>query len=105
MNLQKGTTGKVITLPQQIRALNNYGDIHVFFEKASDNRENNKDIEYILKIGSNTIGNNAQVKLELINEIQKVGLENNTDVKYFDFVKINGNRMFRDSKRGERFGR
>ncbi|MBE6065545.1 tRNA lysidine(34) synthetase TilS [Clostridium cochlearium] len=103
LNLQKGTTGKVITLPQQIRALNNYGDIHVFFEKASDNRENNKDIEYILKIGSNTIGNNAQVKLELINEIQKDGMENNTYVKYFDFDKINGNIMFRYRKNGDRF--
>lgn len=103
LNLQKGSTGKFITLPEKIKALNNYGDIHIFFEEFSDNKGENKEKEQILEIGNNIINSNIKIQLELTNEIHKDIMAKDVYVKYFDFDKINGNIMFRYRKDGDRF--
>ena len=103
LNLQKGSTGKLITLPEKIRALNNYGDIHIYIENFLDNKDENKEVEHILEMGTNVIGSNMKVELELINEIHKDIMERDIYVKYFDFDKVNGNIMFRYRKSGDRF--
>ena len=103
LKLQNGKTGRYITLPEKIRAVNNYGDIQLFFEKDTDNKKKNEEEKYILQIGTNIINSRTKVYLELINEMNKEIIRKDPYVKYFDFDKFNGNIMFRYRKNGDRF--
>lgn len=103
IKVQRGSTGKAIMLPNNIRVLNNYGDINLYFssiEETSDNKG-----EYKLLVNNNNklddIGLN--IILEVIDNKEKVNFDDDMLIKYFDFDKVNGEIKLRYRKNGDRF--
>ncbi len=102
INIQRHSTGKIVMLPNNIEALNNYGDIHVYVRK--NKKVGNKE-EYNLIVDCensiNKIGLSISLKL-IKNNIHK-DLEKNNLIKYFDYDKMNGDIKLRYRRNGDKF--
>lgn len=103
IDLQKGSTGKLIMLPNDLIAQNNYGDIHII-KKTQENQKVTHDLnEYKLNFGENHIKNlGLKITIEQISSSNK-NYEDLENVKYFDMDKITGDLMLRFRKEGDRF--
>ncbi len=86
-NMQSKSTGKKITLPNNISVFNNYGDIFIC-KKVEENK--NKDVQQcLLHTGTNNLsGYNCKVTLRAIGKDEKVEFKHNKLIKYFDCDEI-----------------
>lgn len=103
INIQRGSTGKVIMLPNGIRVLNNYGKINLYIIEGEEEGKN--EIEYKLMPNSKNklkdMGLN--ISLKVINNKDEFNLAENKLVKYFDYDKINGDIKLRFRRNGDKF--
>lgn len=89
--LQKFQTGKKINLPENIVAINSYGDISLTFNEQNETKE----IYEELHIGNNVLENfNYYINIDIINS-DKFDLTKNKYplVKYFDYSKIENKKI------------
>lgn len=104
MDLQSGTTGKYIMLPEGIRVLNDYGDI-CFYNERNINLNFKLEDEYELKIGEKNnleqLGINIEIKLVHRQEVDK--FDHKEFIKSFDYDKINGAIKLRYRRNGDKF--
>jgi tRNA(Ile)-lysidine synthase len=102
VNIQKQSTSKMIMLPNNICAVNNYGNIIISKYKKQNIR--NSYTEYILHIGLNEI-EDARLKVNIHIIDRKENLQFNSEelVKYFDYDKVKDNIILRYRREGDRF--
>ena len=102
INIQKQGTGKEVTLPGGINAINDYGDIIITKEDKFLELEK---YEFCLHINEENriqyIGKNITLKL-LENE-KKINFMNKPNIRNFDFDKIRGNIVIRNKRDGDKF--
>ncbi|WP_426348210.1 tRNA lysidine(34) synthetase TilS [Alloiococcus sp. CFN-8] len=121
IELQSLGTGKAITLPEGIRAINEYGEI--YFTKIEDKRnkinkiqDNSKECnELIIKLvdimdelqrGAVNFYSQrykASLTLKLIEKETDINPKSFRNIKFFDFHKIKGDISLRSRKEGDRF--
>ncbi|MGM9972586.1 MAG: tRNA lysidine(34) synthetase TilS [Clostridiaceae bacterium] len=115
IELQKLGTGKSITLPEGIRAFNEYGEI--YFTRLEDKHRNNSQENSEIIIKREDIINNPQneelhyfserfranLTLKLMEKASSINLKSSRTNKYFDFHKINGDINLRSRREGDRF--
>lgn len=102
INLQAAGTGRKINLPDNIVAFNSYYNIELTLKKDIEKKEEK---EYFLYINEETyIENHSfKVSLRIVSKDEKIGLRDQTEVKYFDYEKIKGAITIRTRKNGDRF--
>ncbi|MDP4177663.1 MAG: tRNA lysidine(34) synthetase TilS [Bacillota bacterium] len=104
INIQKNNTGKKVSLPGNLQAYNNYGDIIIY-----DNNKNKicKDIyksSYILKNDNNNIDSlGLKIQLRNIKRNEITDFKTNGLTKYFDADKIKDIIILRFRREGDRF--
>ena len=102
ISIQKQGTGKEVTLPSSVNAINDYGDIIITKKQKSSEFER---YEFYLHINEKNIiqhiGNNIILKL-LENE-NKINLTEKPNIRNFDFDKIKGDIIVRNRKGGDKF--
>jgi tRNA(Ile)-lysidine synthase len=102
ISLQSAGTGKKINLPDNIIGFNNYENIEIFLNKTSDNKEEKIYPLYINE--ENRIEDYSfKVTMKLISQNEKVGFNEKSEVKYFDYDKIKGGITLRTRRNGDRF--
>lgn len=104
INIQKQGTGKMIMLPRNVVAFNDYGDIALYLKdnlaKGTEKDEN----EYLLHEGTNIIKEKALIiKINMFENKGKVLFDKNSMKKYFDYDKIKGYINLRYRKDGDKF--
>ncbi|WMJ80267.1 tRNA lysidine(34) synthetase TilS [Clostridium sp. MB40-C1] len=102
IDIQKKSTGKVITLPNSIEVLNNYGDISLHIKKEV-NLINDR--EYPLEINKKNYLEDLALNVSLKVYTNKKCLDSkkNNLIKYFDYDKIDGDIKLRYRKNGDKF--
>jgi len=102
INIQKQGTGKEITLPGAINAINDYGDIIITKEKKSSEVEKYK---FTLHIDEENriqhIGKN--ITLKVLDYNKKLNFTDKPNIRNFDFDKIKGDIVVRNRKDGDKF--
>ena len=102
INIQKQGTGKEVTLPSGVNAINEYGDIIITKEEKSLDI---KKYEVILNIGEeNSIQHIGKtIKLKLLDYDKKINLKEKSNIRNFDFDKIKGSIIVRNRRNGDKF--
>lgn len=101
IKIQKHTTGKKIMLPNNIEALNNYGDINIYIKKddiKKDDREYKLTLNKVNKLPLEKL----IIQLKLNNEKNPYNFNKNNLIKYFDYDKIKGDIKLRYRKNGDK---
>jgi len=103
IDIQRGTTGKSIMLPNGVIALNDYGRVYMCIGK--DKKEEKKELEYKLVLNSqnNLKDIGLRVSLNIINNKNEMNPKEDNLVKYFDYDKIVGDISLRFRRNGDRF--
>ena len=102
VDVQKHSTGKMLTLPNNVYVKNNYGDIIIY--KKQEQNVNNINNEYILCNGLNELKDiNLRITLETIDKLGSAKFNGEIFIKYFDYDKIKGEILIRGRKDGDRF--
>ena len=108
ISLQLGETGKVICLPNKIKAKNIYGNIELIKEGESYNKKDLDEVfidKYSLLKDENkfnlhdNIGYDLSIKFINNKDIQ---FNNNSLIKYFDYDKIKEGILIRKRKNGDK---
>lgn len=105
IDIQKHPTGKMIMLPKDIVTYNNYGDLHIGYNKDFIKVRDNICNEYELAIGKDNyiVSENIIISMEIL-DIDNVSInKSNKYLKYFDYEKIDGNIKLRYKKNGDQF--
>jgi len=103
IELQRLGTGKRLTLPENLIAYNNYGNIELGLSKIY---VNNKDIkEYELTIGEDNYIEqfDINVSIRIIDKNEKINFKEKDYVKYFNYDKLKEKITVRNRKEGDRF--
>ncbi|MCI1944586.1 tRNA lysidine(34) synthetase TilS [Clostridium luticellarii] len=101
IDIQKHSTGKELTLPHNIFAINSYGNIII--RKNSTRTQIPCAEQYKLKIGYNYIPNiKSKIYVKLMDHNQYMHFNQNRFVGYFDYDKVEGDIVLRNRKRGDR---
>ena len=96
-------TGKIIYLPNDIIAVNVYGDIKIKINGYEIKKEDSEKIILKEEVVHKVIEFNDYIfEFELIENIEKNYYNKNSSTKYFDFDKINGNIVIRYRKNGDK---
>ena len=96
-------TGKIIYLPNDIIAVNVYGDIKIKINGYEIKKEDSEKIILKEEVVHKVIEYNDYIfEFELIENIEKNYYNKNSSTKYFDFDKINGNIVIRYRKNGDK---
>jgi tRNA(Ile)-lysidine synthase len=102
INIQKQGTGKEVTLPSAVNAINDYGDIII--TKNEKSKELGK-YEFYLHINKENriqhIG--KSITLKLLENKNKINFTDKPNVRNFDFDKIKGDIKVRNRKDGDKF--
>ncbi|MBC8061503.1 MAG: tRNA lysidine(34) synthetase TilS [Clostridiaceae bacterium] len=102
ISIQKQGTGKVITLPSAVNAINEYGDIIITKEENSSEIEK---YETFLHINEENriqhIGMN--ITLKLLHSEKKINFTDKPNIRNFDFDKVTGDIIVRNRKDGDKF--
>lgn len=102
VDVQKHSTGKMLTLSNNVYVKNNYGDIIIY--KKQEQNVNNINNEYILCNGLNELKDiNLRITLETIDKLGSAKFNGEIFIKYFDYDKIKGEILIRGRKDGDRF--
>lgn len=101
IHVQKGGTGKKITLPECLVATNNYGDIHMYIHVPSMDKEKK---EFVLEIDKKYLikEKNLFLKVEIQTKEEEYNLKGNNFTKYFDYQKVKGEITFRYRRQGDK---
>ncbi|WP_102399467.1 tRNA lysidine(34) synthetase TilS [Haloimpatiens massiliensis] len=102
IHIQKGCTGKKINLPENLVATNNYGDIHMYVNISTVNKEKKEltlemDKKYLIK------EKNLYLKIEIQTKEEEYNLKGNNFTKYFDYEKVKGEITYRYRRQGDKF--
>ena len=101
IKIQKQSTGGWLTLPNNINAINNYGDIEIVCAKEKKDQYN--DFSYKLKLGLNHITMlNIDISLNLIKKEDILNINSGMLIKYFNYDRINGDIVLRNKKDGDK---
>lgn len=103
IKLASNDAGKQIDLPNNVVAINEYGDIRVRLRDVNELIEEKQCVLVKDKILHNKIGfNNYLVEFNVIENDNECKYCNNPLIKHFDFDKINGNIIIRYRKDGDK---
>lgn len=103
IQLSKNKTGKQIDLPNNVVAINEYGDIRVKLRDVNELIEEKQHVLSKEKILHNKIQFNSYiVEFNVTESDNKWKYSNNSLIKHFDFDKINGNIIIRYRKNGDK---
>lgn len=102
IHIQRGDTGKRVTLPENLVAINNYGNINMYMYVPPVNKEKK---EFVLEIGEKYFikEKNLFLKIEIQTKGEEYNLKGNNFTKYFDYEKIKGQITFRYRRQGDKF--
>ena len=119
INIQAKSTSKMVNLPNQVVAINNYKDIHLFIKENCKNiypsseymlkvNNINKTQVYNLSIGEKLINikvkdYNLKIQGKLIDRIEYMEFKNKSFTECFDYDKICGDIIIRHRREGDRF--
>lgn len=103
IELQRLGTGKRLTLPENLIAYNNYGNIELGLSKVYVNNKNRE--EYELTIGEDNYIEqfNINVSIRIIDKNEKIDFKEKDCVKYFNYDKLKEKITVRNRKEGDRF--
>lgn len=102
INIQRYSTGKIVMLPNNIEAINNYGDIHIYIRK--NKKLSNKEEYNLIVDCENSIKNvGLNISLKLIKNTIPKDFKKNNSIKYFDYDKINEDIKLRYRRNGDKF--
>jgi len=102
IDLQKNNTGKLIMLPNDVIAANNYGDIHIYINEKNERDASCEKVEYKLNTGENFI---KELGLKIsINKVpkDKICLKASENIKYFDLDKASKDVSLRFRRIGDK---
>lgn len=103
IQLSRNKTGKQIDLPNNVVAINEYGDIRVKLRDVNELIEEKQHVLSKEKILHNKIQFNSYiVEFNVTESDNKWKYSNNSLIKHFDFDKINGNIIIRYRKNGDK---
>lgn len=104
IDIQKNNTGKKVSLPGNLQAYNNYGDIIIYGNNKNEICKNIYEGSYILQNDNNNI-DSLGIKIQLRNIKRKEITEFKTNglMKYFDADKIRDIVILRFRREGDRF--
>jgi tRNA(Ile)-lysidine synthase len=101
IKIQKHHTGKELMLPNNILAVNSYGNMIIRKNSIKTSMSCLK--QYKLKIGCNCISDvNSKIYLNLTNKRSYLHSGQNKFIQYFDYDKIQGDIILRNRKKGDR---
>lgn len=102
INIQKQGTGKEITLPSAVNAINDYGDIIITKEEKSSELEK---YEFYLHINEENIiaPIGKRITLKFLENQKKINFTDKPNIRSFDFDKIKGDITIRNRKDGDKF--
>lgn len=102
ISLAENETNKKISLPNNMLALNVYGDIHL--KLKNDEKINNEEIviEKSNLNGKSIIYGDYIVNFNLINNKNNIEFSNNVLIKYLDYDKIKEKLIIRKRKNGDK---
>lgn len=103
IDLHRLGTGKKLTLPENLIAYNNYGNIEIGLSKIYVNNKNTK--EYELTIGEDNYIEqfDINVSIRIIDKNEKIDFKEKDYVKYFNYDKLKEKITVRNRKEGDRF--
>jgi tRNA(Ile)-lysidine synthase len=101
IKIQKQTTGSLLTLPNSINVINNYGDIEIICAKEKGGELDN--FSYKLQLGENHIPKlNLNISLKLIKGEEILDFNAERLTKYFNYDRINGDIVLRNKMDGDK---
>lgn len=101
IKIQKHSTGGRITLPNNINAINNYGDIEIVC--TEEKKYEFDEFNYKLRLGENHITElNMDISLKLIKKEEILNINSGKLIKYFNYDRINGDIVLRNKKDGDK---
>ena len=103
IDLQRLGTGKKLTLPENLIAYNNYGNIEIGLSKIYVNNKNTK--EYELTMGEDNYIEqfHINVSIRIIDKNEKIDFKEKDYVKYFNYDKLKEKITVRNRKEGDKF--
>lgn len=104
INIQRGSTGKIIMLPNGIRVLNNYGNVYLYITEGQKEEKKNEIEHKLMPNSKNKLKDmGLNISLKVINNKDELNLAENKLVKYFDYDKIKGDIKLRYRRNGDKF--
>lgn len=101
IKIQKQTTGSLLTLPNRINAINNYGNIEIVC--ANEKEDEFDDFIYKLQIGENHIEKlDMDISLKLVKKEEILDFNPGRLTKYFSYDRINGDIVLRNKRNGDK---
>ncbi|MDD3223314.1 MAG: tRNA lysidine(34) synthetase TilS [Clostridium sp.] len=100
--MQHKSTGSILSLPRNIEAYNNYGDIILRFDNINA-KDYSKEYKLELKTCNNIKEYGYKVNIKIIKKDENIDFNTNRFVKYFDYGKINEKISIRFRKNGDKF--
>lgn len=103
LELQSNATGKMISLPDNIKVYNNYGDIEITYEDSE--AKDLPDLRYQLKLNSENYI--KDLKINIVTKVmpfsKSIDIKDKRYTKYFDYDNIQGKDIIlRFRKNGDR---
>lgn len=105
INIQKNFTGKKVSLPCNIEAYNNYGDVIIYDYKKDKIIKNPCIDAYILEKNTTNYISSLKVKITIrkVGNNEKIDFKTHVLTKYFDADKLERDITLRFRKEGDRF--
>ena len=100
--IQKHGTGKRINLPNNLIAINVYGDIKIKYEQEVNSNNNVRIITKSELIDNAIVFNDFRMEFKVIDNNENINYNKNSFIKYFNFDKINKGITIRYRKNGDR---
>ena len=100
--IQKHGTGKRINLPNNLIAINVYGDIKIKYEQEVNSNNNVRIITKSELMDNVIVFNDFRMEFKVIDNNENINYNKNSFIKYFNFDKINKGITIRYRKNGDR---
>ena len=100
--IQKHGTGKRINLPNNLIAINVYGDIKIKYEQEVNSNNNVRIIAKSELMDNVIVFNDFRMEFKVIDNNENINYNKNSFIKYFNFDKINKGITIRYRKNGDR---
>lgn len=100
--MQKHGTGKSINLPNNLIAINIYGDIKIKYEEENKNSNNVRIIPKNELMDNIIVFNDLKMQFKVVDNNENLNYNKNSFIKYFNFDKINKGITIRYRKNGDR---
>lgn len=100
--IQKHGTGKRINLPNNLIAINVYGDIKIKYEQEVNSNNNVRIITKSELMDNVIVFNDFRMEFKVVDNNENINYNKNSFIKYFNFDKINKGITIRYRKNGDR---